>query len=145
MSDIEIKIEGKSAKAKAFLIILAVSVAFPLAIHYILKEPNPIRVDEIPPAAGPNTIEHVYLDTLNTLIGKIDYLVTQQENYLGAHTLVESEEELDVLWLASPVTQAWKYDESDMIYRPASKDNYRSPPTIQIGLRSDGTVVWRKK
>jgi hypothetical protein len=158
VSDIEIKVAGKSGKIKALLIILAVSVASPLALHYALKEkapdppppPPPLTEVELPPAKE-DTLSDVYFEKLDLLVDKVTELSIKYDDQIllrefeSTTQTVPEEENLTINWLNSPVTQAWKYDEDDMAYKTASKDSYRSPPSIIIGLRSDGVVVWRKK
>jgi len=50
------------------------------------------------------------------------------------------------LWLDSPVTKKWVYDYQNEYWTTPDKssDSYRSPPSVRIGLRKDGAVVWQK-
>lgn len=50
------------------------------------------------------------------------------------------------MWLDSPVTQEWIYDYEKDYWSTAKdwKDSFKSPPSIKLGLRDDGTVVWKK-
>jgi len=50
-----------------------------------------------------------------------------------------------ILWLNSPVTQAWEFDPKKQTWQTVTsyKDSFRSPPSMVIGLRDDGVVVWR--
>lgn len=55
-------------------------------------------------------------------------------------------EELTILWLDSPVTQEWEYDyqKDAWLTKRDTKDSYRSPPSMRLGMRSDGVVVWKR-
>jgi hypothetical protein len=50
------------------------------------------------------------------------------------------------MWLNSPVTQKWTYDIEKDYWTTARdfEDSFKSPPSIRLGLRADGTVVWKK-
>jgi hypothetical protein len=62
-------------------------------------------------------------------------------------TPIDAKENAEVeMWLDSPVTQRYTYN-YDKEYWSTSKefkDSFKSPPSIRLGLRSDGTVVWKK-
>lgn len=206
MSDIEIKVAGKSAKIKALLVIVAVSVISPLALHYVLKEPKPEPVviespQEIPKSVNTHTnrMEQLLSEIIRTQIdlsaafgvlqdqindvkdiqdqalikefanqpsvdtNTVSLAIDQTEQHILKvlnsyfEDTVEQEDETEppsvtapsntVKWLASPVMQTWRYDEENLVYQavPNHKDSYRSLPSVQMGLRSDGTIVWREK
>ena len=50
-----------------------------------------------------------------------------------------------VQWLNSPVTQSWVWEADRFAWRrvPNEKDSLRFHPAFLIGLRDDGTVVWK--
>lgn len=55
------------------------------------------------------------------------------------------EPELETTWLSSPVTRSWEYDEKRGIWKTDKYEkSLQSTPSIIIGLREDGVVVWKK-
>jgi hypothetical protein len=94
----------------------------------------------------------------NNSSSKEEIVSSIKENY-GTNVLFEIEKiirelessssppnkEYNITWLDSPVTQKWEYDYRKG-YWTTQKNNaesFRSPPTIQIGLREDGVVIWK--
>lgn len=58
---------------------------------------------------------------------------------------VSNEPELETTWLSSPVTRSWEYDEKRGIWKTEKYEkSLQSTPSIIIGLREDGVVVWKK-
>jgi hypothetical protein len=57
----------------------------------------------------------------------------------------ETQEEIETTWLESPVTRSWEFDEKRGIWTTEKYEkSLQSAPSIIIGLREDGTVVWKK-
>lgn len=52
--------------------------------------------------------------------------------------------ELTVFWLNSPMTQKWQFNSNNQTWSMVEDNGLKSLPTIVLGLRSDGFVVWQK-
>ena len=59
---------------------------------------------------------------------------------------ITNEVDLGITWLDSPVTQEWEYDYQKEFWttKRDQRESLRSPPSIRIGLREDGVVIWKK-
>lgn len=59
---------------------------------------------------------------------------------------ITNDVEMSIMWLDSPVTQEWEYDyqKEFWITKRDKRESLRSPPSIRIGLREDGVVIWKK-
>lgn len=61
-----------------------------------------------------------------------------------AASINESKDE--TVWIGSPVVQNWEWDPSINAWKtlvPYDK-SMNSRPSIQIGLKEDGTIVWKR-
>jgi hypothetical protein len=51
-----------------------------------------------------------------------------------------------VKWLESPLTRRWTFNSSRSVWESEKLDQaVTSQPSIIIGLRADGTVIWKEK
>ena len=59
---------------------------------------------------------------------------------------ITNDVEMSITWLDSPVTQEWEYDYQKEFWttKRDQRESLRSPPSIRIGLREDGVVIWKK-
>lgn len=63
------------------------------------------------------------------------------------NTVYVTSPKTNIVWLASPITQNWELDEKNQFWKPIPKlnENYKYSPSIILGLREDGVVIWKKK
>lgn len=138
---------SKQSNLPVFFIIAGLSVGITLLLSHFLSIKNEPVVRYMPPDPGYGQDVTVYHE-LNALSKKIDSII-QQPQIKNDHVVTQINSEtppMNITWMNSPVMQHWKYNESKALWEaiPSYKDSFRSSPTIIIGLREDGVVVWKK-
>ena len=142
----------------AMLVILAIAIGSPLLLHFLLKPkdtPQPVAVQQVQDHAQ---IPLVVTQQVFSGIQVVPQIITQQilqviTQEVDRPVIIQQmpvakpvETKLETQWLGSPVTQVWIWDRRKQIWENDTtyENSFRSSPTIILGLRSDGTVVWRK-
>lgn len=133
-------------------------------IYTIIHEADELKklIEELKNSASINSYESklkTEVDELKKIIEEIktSTYINAYDAQLKAEPEVEvltgennnvklNEAELPTTWLNSPVTQAWTFDAKKQVWMTALpyKDSMRSSPSIIIGMREDGIIVWKK-
>ena len=144
----------------ALVAILAISIGSPLLLHYLLKPketPQPVALQQVqrPNSPIPLVVTQQVFSGIQVvpqiITQQVVQVVTQHEVRVEIQQFKEVDEvkptpKLDVTWLGSPVTRAWqKSGDSSWETIGGQLNSLHSPPTYKIGLRSDGTVIWKKE
>lgn len=141
-------------KTKRAVLIGIISFIIPFSIYLISR----LDVDNIPrepsPLIDPMTLSGKENDVIiEQMLIKIEDIISQLNTQQQA--IVQSsphpvkifpEVEPQVFWLDSPVMQKWQWDAKERVWTTALpyKESMRSNPSIIIGLREDGVVIWKK-
>jgi hypothetical protein len=159
---------------KAVIIIGFISFCVPILLSVIIKPKPTTPLDVTPPMSQTNIIVHTnniinseldpILDTILQLKKEIEAqrdiihrlskpLPIPEPQPLTTPMTLTAPIKLElpildpeVLWLDSPVTQKWNWDSKNKNWLPVPsyKDSMRSTPSIIIGLRDDGVLIWKK-
>lgn len=138
-----------NSKIRGILVISLISISIPLSFFIygnFFNKKNDVK-SEIKNDRIYDQIEMVNLK-IAELINSINNI--QRSNAIEViepKIEIKSEEitELNIRWLNSPVTQVWNFDNENKMWFLNDKygNNLRSVPTVIIGLREDGVVVWK--
>lgn len=79
-------------------------------------------------------------------VAQIESMIQSYFQQIESNPHLEESQEMSITWLDSPVTQEWEYDYQKEYWTTKQKhsESFRSPPSIRIGLREDGVVIWKK-
>lgn len=115
-------------KYQPLLIIAIISAVIPLGVHKVLNSGTSNKAN-IQTELSQNDI--ALQQTLHQILLKLDHVNTSQA---------------DIEWINSPVMQSWIFNEKSGVWETVLnyKDSFRSSPTLILGLRQDGTVVWKR-
>lgn len=144
---------------KSVITIALISFAIPFGLHLLLKQRSEQtkqdqQISEYNKEVGTEQmlariLEAVQAMQVNTLTNIVEInppVFTPFTNYVTLAVETNTTTPPKVEWLASPVTQAWKWDSLRRVWITTEKyqDSMQANPSIEIGLREDGLVVWRK-
>lgn len=154
---------------KAIAIILAISIGSPVILHFLMKPKDVVAVQTVSAPIVQQTpqvvpIQIITQQVIQVVTQQIIQVVTQQitntpvvnttqdrfitelQNIVQSLTNKPPDPKAGVYWLASPVTQSWYWDTRKQTWKNESSymESFKSPPNILLGLKADGTVVWRK-
>jgi hypothetical protein len=155
---------NKGTSTKAVIVIALVSFSIPFTLHLALKTynkketaPAPVAVVQQPVIEEKENKEilmvlEVLKELNNNIVSNIptqSLPIVSTETTQNLYTItsnLKQNEIKKVQWLDSPVMQTWIQDERTKIWSTALpyKESMKSSPSLRIGLREDGVVVWMK-
>lgn len=124
---------------KTIIIIAMISLAIPFTVHLYYKNENNSKITYKyeDPGYGFELQLRQQLDQI------LLRLQDQQNVNVSSQAQINTN---NVKWMNSPVTQEWVYDSNDDLWKTEKSydRSLRSLPTIRLGLRDDGVVIWEK-
>lgn len=136
---------NKKTNYTPLIIILCISLLIPTSLHIVLKNNK---------SKDKTTFEHSYdvgygqdvmiIELLKDISSQLNNLKTEDISLNNIE--VKPTNHNEIIWLDSPVMQTWEYNEKGKIWETALpyRESFRSSPTLILGLRDDGVVVWKK-
>lgn len=153
------KEKHRGMELPAVLIIALISFTIPIVAHLLMKNGDSETEPENNIVAMVDTsnseqepVQIIEVDQVLAAIGMLTQIITKDINIREAEieqskTLsISDEPHLQIQWLESPVMQAWEYNDRRRAWETVLpfRDSMRSQPTLVIGLREDGVVVWKR-
>lgn len=144
----------KKTNLKSIIVVAIISFCIPIGLHFILKNNYTIKQEKPIEQLNQTNQTEVLLEKLLTAIDNMQRQNITNNSPIESNAVVSYVSSIktnnnippSVEWLASPVTQTWKWDGMRRVWTTTEKyeDSMRANPSIEIGLREDGIVVWRK-
>lgn len=145
---------------KQIAVVGVISIFSVLMLSFILKQYNQpqqhiqqsLPQPQIIKVESPSNSNEEIMKILIQLLTNKTHEIVKDSNPVIKTTLIPepvltpTSELYETQWLSSPITQVWEWDDRKQLWVMPMKypDCLRSPPSIIIGLRSDGTVIWKK-
>jgi len=144
---------NNSVNYSKVLLIALISISIPFTVHLLLKNKDKkeepiVRTESIIEPAIVYTVvtETNVMNVVQTFTNYVtitNYALATITNHL---VIATTNQNMYTQWLDSPVMQAWIQDDKTKMWQTALpyKDSMRSSPTLLLGLRDDGVVVWKR-